>query len=538
MLSQNRKAIDWKIIVSASIFICELVFFGLFLIQADYTPNSRIKILNPSFHPVRGGNWTVFFETKNTSTLSIRLADIPTVNDMEFSYIACKGDKRAAEVKKDRIIVKNWFCDGQGAIIFKVKKLGNHELAFNFGKQLALAHNSSQTVYDLSASSSVTRFAYQGQDYATSVPVRVDRSVWSVASSTQFTTAQYTAANSSNDTYAETSATSNWNMISFPQIVHDFEFRINEATATVTQIDYSWEGRATQGQEKAAYNDLRLYVYDKTGNAFRLGDSKTDNSCNGADCTMTYTTTTDISKFFDADKDIRFIVQKYEMGHNCSSSPTNLTCAYQATGTDLVGGEVALGCAPQIGTDYWNQCTATPNTCYTGNCFTADIGQTPYTCGFYVDGAQHSCPTCYGCSASSPTSACTAMSAAAGAASQDLGCGDGDGCDICSPAGTCGFVGQGNSCSGGPCYTCNGSGGCDTSFCEGQQCGCTPGQTCQSGVCASPPSVCQLCCQGNGYPNGTCVFPGQCSGPPYFGDSMICGGNCSTPPTTECCCYN
>lgn len=508
MRSENSRGIDWKIIISASIFICELVFFCLFLVNADYTPNSQIKILNPSFHPVRGGNWTVFFETKNTSTLSVRLADIPTINDMEFSYIACKGDKRQAEVKKDKIIVKDWNCDGQGAIIFKVKKLGNHELVFNFGKQLALAHNSSQTVYDFTASTTVTRFGYQGQDYATSVPVRVDRAVWSVASSTQFTTAQYTASNASDDSYMETSATTSV-YVNFPQIVHDFEFRINEATATVTQIDYSWEGRGTQGEERATYNDLRLYVYDKAGNAFRLGDSELDSNCSGADCTMTYTTTTSIGNFFDADKDIRFVVQKYEMGHNCSSSPTTLTCGFQATTTDLVGGEVAYICAPQFGTDYWNQCDGTGATCLTGNCSGGGpVGGSAFECGFYVDDAQHNCPTCYGCSASSPTTSCTAMTTSGGSGS--YGC-------------------------SGECYKCS-AGTCESASCEGQQCGCSGGQTCQSGVCVSL-NVCQACCQANAFANGTCVFPGKCGGPPYFGNSIICGGNCPTPPQTECCCY-
>lgn len=502
----------------------------LFAFLARIENSAQIVIGNPESHPRKGGNWTIFFDTKGKGSLWIIPQDQPTLNDLEFSYLACNGDKIVdVRIQDKTIIVPDWQCNGQSVAVFKVKTMGNHELAFNFADKTVLAHNSSQTTYDFTASTTVTRFGYQGQAYATTVPVAVDRTTWSIASGTQFTAAQYIAASTSDNTYATTGATTSW-FVAFPQIVHDFEFRVNEATSTIVQIDYHWEGKGTQNKETASQNDLRLYVYDKAGNAFRLGDSELNNSCTSTDCTMTYSTTSNIANFFDADKDIRFLVQKYEIGHNCSSSPTTLTCAYQATGTDTLGGEVSLACTTQAGTDYWNQCSTSSNSCSTDLCSTPGFGQSPLSCGIWVDNAQHNCTAaCYGCSASSPSSTCAPLSATAGAASQALGCGDGDGCDVCS-SGSCAAVGAGTGCGTGDCEACNGSGSCDTTWCEGQQCGCDPGEVCYSGVCGPVmPANCAIACGGIGscFPDaGTCFMSG---GTPD-GNALNC------LPTALCCC--
>jgi len=477
-----------------------LVFFlaGLFIYNSAYRSLS-INILNPEFHPLKNGNWTVFFETLGTSSLSVALNDQMTQQDMEFSYIACKGRKVTnAYSDGKKIVLPQWSCPGQGVLVFKVKKLGNHELKFDFGGKVAYARNSSVSNYDFSVSSSVSRMAYYGKDTANDVPVDTASSSWNVAGA-QFTTQMYADANSSNDAYASTTDNSS---STFKQIIHDFYFKINETVANVEQVDLQWEGRGPRNEEVAADNDIRMYIYNFNASAWRPVNSSLDNACNSSDCTLTHSTTTNISNFFDVGKGIRFMVQKYEAGHNCSSSPTTITCGKNVTSTNY-----NTGCTYQANTqDLWNQCSTSSSSCLTGNC-----DGTLFACGFYNDSEQHNCNTCYGCS----------------------------GGPDCVPQNTLPGYGSTFGCTGtidAECATCT-NGTCETTSCEGLQCGCLAGLACSGGMCVES---CQgtptACCQGFGFAGGLCK-PDENSCMQVGGVHVVeCDGSCGAP--CFACCQN
>ncbi len=475
------------------VLLSQIFFFGFIFGGGINAENNYfgVKIINPEFHPTLSKVWTIFFETKGKADLAVRPLDEITLEDIAFDYIACQGVKIAPifEARKG-IAIKNWQCPGQGAIVYHLKNLGNHELAFNFGGQIALAHNSSLTEYDYSVSSSVTRGAYYGKDFATSVPVGAVSSSWKTAG-VEFTSAMYTNINSSNNVYATTTDTAS---SSFKQIIHDFYIKINEATNTVTQIDLTWEGRGSKNEETGAENDILMYMYDKTNSAWRPINSSLDNACNSSDCTLTYATTI-ISNYFDKGKGLRFLVQKYEAGHNCSSSPTTITCGKKETSSP------SGGCIFQSNSeDSWAQCATSSNSCLTGNCLGTD-----FSCGWWTDSAQHFCATCKGCNTASPS--CGNITANY-ADSQSYGC------------------------TTGQCYSCA-SGSCDNTGCEGLQCGCDAGNVCSAGTCVpSTPPNCTAACAG--FSSGTCVpnIP-TCLGIPTGtpdGNSLDC------PVPNLCCC--
>jgi len=376
-------------------------------------------------------------------------------------------------------------------LVYKVKQSGNHNFKFRFGDKIGLANNSSNVTYDYSASSSVSRMAYEGKDNATSVPVNISSSSWIVAG-TQFTTGMYTNVNSSNDAYASTTDTSS---SSFKQIVHEFYIKINEATDTVSQINYYWEGRSAKSEEVESDNDLRLYVYDYTNSSWRLTSTSLDNACNSSDCTLSHNTSTNISNFFDRNKGVRFMVQKYEAGHNCSSSPTTITCGFPTN----------TGCIYQPNTqDLWNQCSTSSNSCLTGNC-----DGTLFACGFYSDSEQHACNTCFGCS----------------------------GGPDCVPQSTLPGYGSTFGCTGtidAECATCT-AGICETTSCEGLQCNCQIGYICVSGVCVRN-GYCLSLCQSQGFANGFC-YPDEMSCLMAGGFPNPNGDADCTMPDRLCCCF-
>ena len=463
----------------------------LFAFLAGLENSAQIVIGNPESHPRKNGNWTINFDTKGKGSLWIIPQDQPTLDDIEFSYLACDGDKIIDVKSIDKtIVVPNWQCLGHGIAVFKVKTMGNHELAFNFADKTALAHNSSQTTYDLSASSSVTRFAYYGKDYATSVPVKTDRSTWTISAGTAFTSGMYTDVSTQNGVYASTTDTAT----TFPQIAHDFLMRINEGTSTVIQLDWTWVGKGTTSKEAAADNDLRMYVYNFNTAQWTLGDSELDASCSSATCTMTYSTTTNPANYFDANKGTRWMVQKYEQGHNCSSSPTTITCAKVQTSTSY-----NINCMPQTNSqDLWNQCATT----YLGGCGTGDCSGTDFACGVYQDNDQHgTCALqCQGCK--SDGTGCQGLTAAAGS----LGCGTPG--DICT------------ACASGSCL----------SLPDGTPCGGS--NTCQGGVCTAAGSPCQTACGGG---TNSCRANGQ-QGACFIAGGTPDGNDVDCIPTNFCCC--
>lgn len=463
----------------------------VFVFVARLGSTASINLWNSESHPRKGGNWTIFFDTNGKGSLWIIPQDQPTLNDIEFSYLACNGDKIINVKTIDKTIVApDWQCNGQGVAVFKVKTMGNHAMAFNFADKVAIAHNSSQTTYDLSVSSTVSRFAYQGKDNATSVPVKTNRASWTISAGSEFSAAMYTDVATQNGVFASTSDTAT----SFPQIAHDFLIRINEATNTVVQMDWTWVGKGTTNQELAGDNDLRFYVYDNKNSQWILGDTELDGSCSSATCTMTYSTATSPANYFDSNKGTRWLVQKFEQGHNCSSSPTTITCAKVQTSTSY-----NINCMLQANTeDLWGQCAATDGGgCGTGNCDGSD-----FTCGLYKDNAQHgSCTTqCYGCK--SDGTGCVGLTAAAGS----LGCGTGG--DICT------------ACASGSCVPLP----------DGTPCG--PSMTCQSGVCTGVGTPCQTACGGG---TNSCRASGQQAA--CFGAGGTPDGNdTDCIPTNFCCC--
>ncbi|HPM08382.1 MAG TPA: hypothetical protein PKX30_00995, partial [Candidatus Pacearchaeota archaeon] len=229
-----------------TIFLLTIALFFSAILYSFENKKLGLSIVNPETHPHEGKNWTVFFYTTGTADLNVYPLNKSTVDDLDFVYLICKDKKLSPKFDNKSILhFDNWQCDGLAALVFKVKQSGNHNFKFKFGNKIGSANNSSNVTYDYSASSSVSRMAYEGKDNATSVPVNIASSSWTVAG-TQFTTGMYTNINSSNDAYASTTDTSS---SSFKQIVHEFYIKINEATDTVSQINYYWEGRSAKSEE-------------------------------------------------------------------------------------------------------------------------------------------------------------------------------------------------------------------------------------------------------------------------------------------------
>lgn len=454
--------------------------------------NAGLKIDNPESHPHTGKNWTIFFHSTGKADLTVKPLDESTINDLDFVYLICK-DKKFYPKTKDKVGFRfdDWACDGLGALVYKVNVAGNHHFQFKFGKDIAVANNSSQTTYDFTASSSVSRMAYEGKDTASSIPVNVASSSWNVAGS-QFSAGMYTNANSSNDAYASTTDNST---STFKQIVHEFYFQIDEATTTVNRVDYYWEGRATQSYEIANDNDLKMYIYDYANGSWISASTSLDNACNSSDCTLIHSTTS-ITNSFDRNKGVRFIVQKYEAGSNCSTTPA-MNCGKVSTATP------PASCVLQSNSeDLWNQCETTDS----GGCGTGNCNGTYYTCGVYSDGAQHGNCTaqCQGCKS------------------------DGTGCGNINTSPNSGLLG----CSG-QCYACV-SGSCTNVPCENLQCGCNVGYICKSGTCSLP--TCTQRCAAIGKTKYQCLNTNpQCT---------VLGKTVAPGQTTDCtggipvCCCN
>lgn len=475
-----------------TIFLLTIALFFSAILYSFENKKLGLSIVNPETHPHEGKNWTVFFYTTGTADLNVYPLNKSTVDDLDFVYLICKDKKLSPKFDNKSILhFDNWQCDGLAALVYKVKQSGNHNFKFKFGNKIGLANNSSNVTYDYSASSSVSRMAYEGKDNATSVPVNIASSSWTVVG-TQFTTGMYTNINSSNDAYASTTDTSS---SSFKQIVHEFYIKINEATSTVSQINYYWEGRSAKSEEVESDNDLRLYIYDYTNSSWRLTSTSLDNACNSSDCALSHNTSTNISNFFDRNKGVRFMVQKYEAGHNCSSSPTTITCGKNVTSTTY-----NTGCTYQASTqDLWNQCATSSNSCLTGNC-----DGTIFSCGSYNDWQQHSCNTCYGCA----------------------------GGPDCIPQSTLPGYGSTYGCTGttdAECATCT-AGTCETTSCEGLQCNCQAGY-CVSGVCVRN---CLSLCQSQGFANGSC-YPDEMSC--WMAGGFPNGDVDCTMPDRLCCCF-
>ena len=129
-----------------------------------------ITILNVQSYPIVGGNWTVRFNTTGEANLSImafngtkwyNVTANETYNetiDLEFLKIMCGNETLNYTWIKplndswvnSTVFISNYTCNATGYEISKVFTTGKHHIKFEFGDQVAYAHNLAGTdQYDL-----------------------------------------------------------------------------------------------------------------------------------------------------------------------------------------------------------------------------------------------------------------------------------------------------------------------------------------------------------------------------------------------------
>jgi parallel beta-helix repeat protein len=102
----------------------------------------EIVILNVQSYPTVGGNWTVYFNTTGQADLTITgINDTYFDVDLEFIEIKCGDTQLPYEIGENSITVRNYTCENTGSEKSRVITPGRHHLEFNFGGQVAHAHN-------------------------------------------------------------------------------------------------------------------------------------------------------------------------------------------------------------------------------------------------------------------------------------------------------------------------------------------------------------------------------------------------------------
>jgi hypothetical protein len=105
-------------------------------------PTVELVIINPYSHPKQGGYWEVSFTTVGQADLTISPNDQNTIADLEFTSLTCDGQERTPQILEgDVIFYPNWECQKEGKVSHLVRKENQHELKFQFGDQIAYAHN-------------------------------------------------------------------------------------------------------------------------------------------------------------------------------------------------------------------------------------------------------------------------------------------------------------------------------------------------------------------------------------------------------------
>ena len=119
-----------------------------FLIQGSAGgAKEELTILNVHSHPQAGDNWTVSFTAKGTADLTITPQDQATIDDDEFVSLSCDDEERTPQILEDDVIFyPDWQCSGKGKVVHYTKKAGRHTLKFQFGGQIAYAHNSANDI--------------------------------------------------------------------------------------------------------------------------------------------------------------------------------------------------------------------------------------------------------------------------------------------------------------------------------------------------------------------------------------------------------
>ena len=101
-----------------------------------------ITILTIQSYPMVGGLWTVEFETTGISTLKVTpFNGTEWGTDLVFQGVYC-GDTQVNTVRINNSYVVNlWSCAEKGREVSKVISHGKHHLMFEFGSEVAFAHN-------------------------------------------------------------------------------------------------------------------------------------------------------------------------------------------------------------------------------------------------------------------------------------------------------------------------------------------------------------------------------------------------------------
>ena len=112
-----------------------------------------ITVLNVQSFPSVGGNWTVRFETTGMADLIISAVGGTTWsnanedNDLKFLEIKCGDDILSYTWENNSVVIGNYSCDKTGYEISKVLTNGKHHLKFQFGDEVAYAHNQAGDIY-------------------------------------------------------------------------------------------------------------------------------------------------------------------------------------------------------------------------------------------------------------------------------------------------------------------------------------------------------------------------------------------------------
>ncbi|MFH1451403.1 MAG: hypothetical protein ABIF89_02230 [bacterium] len=109
----------------------------------------NLVIRNPESHPQQGDNWLISFETEGTADLTIIPGDQQTINDIDFIFLQCAGEKRNPQIMADGVIFyPDWSCDEIGEISYLVNIANDHVLRFEFADKTDYAHNNPDTISD------------------------------------------------------------------------------------------------------------------------------------------------------------------------------------------------------------------------------------------------------------------------------------------------------------------------------------------------------------------------------------------------------
>jgi hypothetical protein len=127
----------------------EWVITGFNINAADATaPTITIDV--PTTSPpvyLKGGNWTVVFNTTGTANLTITAVNGTTWgntnedNDLKFLELRCGSEILDYQWINNSIFIENYSCDETGYEASKVLKAGKHTLEFRFGDDVKYAYN-------------------------------------------------------------------------------------------------------------------------------------------------------------------------------------------------------------------------------------------------------------------------------------------------------------------------------------------------------------------------------------------------------------